>query len=299
MSVRRQHELGRVIQVHTDCARSQHVAETILGRVIYPFVNEDLRDRPKILGVRQPRPRKRAWWHGEVGLGRSVLLVYCRSASRALGRSRRARTGGRAGRAGGVPHRRSRVKRWVGGEAEPSHLRDVVGEAGGRVRQRHCVAEKRVRANGVQVGTHSRVFAEDGADEAFGLHGYFQVRWETVEISLDSLVGLLDILGLERGLADEHGVQDDPQRPNIDLEAVPEFAVEDLRRDVVGRPAHGLFTLVGVLEFGREAKVADADVVAVGEKYVAQFQVAVYDVLRLEVCHAVQQLQHDLLGEGL
>ena len=70
----------------------------------------------------------------------------------------------------------------------------------------------------------------------------------------------------------------------------------DLGGDVVGSAAHGPLFLVGELELGGQAEVADLDVHGAVEEDVAKLEVPVDDPVRVHVLYAGDQLKHEEAG---
>ena len=91
------------------------------------------------------------------------------------------------------------------------------------------------------------------------------------------------------GLAGGHLDDGAGDGPDVRLAPVP-ILLYDLRRHPVGRADHGgaLGALLG--EFGAEAEVGDLDGAAGGEEDVVGFDVAVDDVLAVEVDEALARL---------
>ena len=124
------------------------------------------------------------------------------------------------------------------------------------------------------------------------LHG----RGEREAALLDARVRRLDVVGLEGGLAHEQRVQDHAQAPHVHLERVTlAGALQDLGRDVVGRPADRALPLAVKLQLGRKPKVADLDVHLDVHHHVAQLKVAVQHVVLVHVLDRRDGLHHDEL----
>lgn len=93
-----------------------------------------------------------------------------------------------------------------------------------------------------------------------------------------------------RRLVLDHLDGHDAETPDVDLGAVL-FLLDDLGRHPVGRADHGgaLVALLG--QFGAEAEVGDFDGAARGEEHVVGFDVAVDDVLAVQVDEAFAGLE--------
>ena len=97
------------------------------------------------------------------------------------------------------------------------------------------------------------------------------VLWDDVLVLFDARVGLLERIGFKGRLAHQQRVHDAARAPNVDLEAVS-LLRQNLRRDVVWRPAQRLFPLVFARDLRRQAKVTDFDVQLVVKENVAQLK---------------------------
>ena len=68
-------------------------------------------------------------------------------------------------------------------------------------------------------------------------------------------VGAFDIIGFEGRFSYEEGVDDDSQRPKINLIGMSIFVLKDLRSDVIRCTANCSFALTFVLELGCQPEV--------------------------------------------
>jgi hypothetical protein len=108
------------------------------------------------------------------------------------------------------------------------------------------------------------------------------------------LVDCFDILCLERWLANYESVQDNSNRPRVNLEAVSVILVEEyFRSDVVWCPADGLLTFTRALNQGCQPKVSHFDVHVGIEEEVAKFQVTVNDLVCVHVVTCAKKLNHE------
>jgi hypothetical protein len=90
-------------------------------------------------------------------------------------------------------------------------------------------------------------------------------------------------------------VEDNSERPDINLEAVTYFSIQDFGGDVIRRSANGVLTIGGTVDFGRKAQISDFNFHVFGEEQIAQFQVTVDDALAVHVLAGVRNLQHVVL----
>lgn len=74
-------------------------------------------------------------------------------------------------------------------------------------------------------------------------------------------INLLDVLGLEGRTTDNKCVQDDADRPSVNLEAVPIRSIKQhLGGNIVWRATDSFLSFTGVLDQGSKTEVADLDV---------------------------------------
>jgi hypothetical protein len=69
----------------------------------------------------------------------------------------------------------------------------------------------------LQTQAFGGVHNEDAVDEVFGVEGYLDVGWEDVPVVFDILIGLFDGVVLEGRFAEEEGVHDNSDGPDIYL----------------------------------------------------------------------------------
>lgn len=92
-------------------------------------------------------------------------------------------------------------------------------------------------------------------------------------------------------------IEDAAETPDVTL-LVIRFFLADLRRKVVGRADGSIGAIVGMLEDSGYAKVADLDISLGGEEDVLSLQVAMEDLLIMDVVHGkchLDQPGHDLM----
>ena len=87
-------------------------------------------------------------------------------------------------------------------------------------------------------------------DKIFGVEGDLDIGGKDVPIVLYILVGLLDSVVLEGRFAEQQGIHDDSNRPDINLIAMTLF-FQNLRGDVIGCPTYGLLAITLALNFSR------------------------------------------------
>jgi len=132
-------------------------------------------------------------------------------------------------------------------------------------------------------------------NQTLGVGRDFNVARKAVLVVQNALVRALDVFGLVGRFANEHRVQDDAHGPDVDFEGVSPLgfvALNDFGCNVVGRPANGFALFVLVLDARREPEVTHFDVHVAVEKQVAEFEIAVNDVLVVHVPCRLQELSH-------
>lgn len=116
--------------------------------------------------------------------------------------------------------------------------------------------------------------------------------WEVVSVHADALIGGLDVRRLEGGLANNKRVDDDANRPDIDLIGVALLAFEDFRSDIIWRAANSALALTVELELSGETKVTNFNFHLVIEEEVAELQVSVNHAMRVQVLYRRADLHH-------
>ena len=136
---------------------------------------------------------------------------------------------------------------------------------------------------------------------------------ERERASSDLLIGLLDFLRLEGRSPVQHRVEDDSDRPVIDLITVAATGLQDLGSQVVWRSANGALFLTLVKNLRSEAEISHLELHFVGEEQIAQLQVSMNHLARMNVLHGEHELVDvvasfnlmkalttlDKIGEGL
>lgn len=134
------------------------------------------------------------------------------------------------------------------------------------------------------------VSSQDSRNQISGLVRNWYVLWEGVLVSLDSSVRGFDISGLEWRFAYNQGVDNDAERPDVDLIAVACSALKHFRSYVVGSSANGPLLLAFKIEFGCQAEVSKLNKHFVIQKQVAQFEITVDDPMGMQVLESVDDL---------
>lgn len=135
-------------------------------------------------------------------------------------------------------------------------------------------------------------------------------------VVLDSGVGVFQRLSLEGRLADQQRVHDAAQRPDVHFEAVA-FLSQHLRRDVVRGAAERAFAFALVVHLGGQTEIADFDLPrekmffqsprgrttsdciylhGIVQENVAQLQIAMDDLVVVQVLDPVEHLLHVIAG---
>lgn len=133
---------------------------------------------------------------------------------------------------------------------------------------------------------------QERVDEVLRAWGRGERLGEPVLACFDALVDLLDVARLEGGFPHQQRVQYHAERPDVYLERVAFRLVKDLRCNVVRRATDGFLPFVLRLELRGEPKVAHLQMHLRRQKQVRQFEIAVDDVLRMEILQCRKQLGH-------
>lgn len=95
-------------------------------------------------------------------------------------------------------------------------------------------------------------------------------------------------------LSDQERVHDHPEGPDIHFEAVADFAVQDLGRDVVGRAADGSLFFAVEFELGGQPEVSQLELVLLPKEQITELEVSVDDAVGVEVLECLDRL-HDIV----
>lgn len=128
--------------------------------------------------------------------------------------------------------------------------------------------------------------AEESLELLGELLGLLEARGAVGGDEVEGLEGLLVEVG-RLGL--DHLDGHDAQRPDVDFAAVL-LLLDDFGRHPVGRADHGGALGALLRQFGAEAEVGDFHVAARGEQDVVRFDVAVDDVLGVQMHEALASL---------
>lgn len=114
--------------------------------------------------------------------------------------------------------------------------------------------------------------------------------WERVLIALDPVVRGFDIGGLEWRFAYDEGVNNNSERPDVDLVGVAGASFKDLGRDVVGCSTNGSLFLAFKIELGCQAEITQLKHHLVIQKQVAQLEIAMDNPVMMQVLESIDDL---------
>ena len=114
---------------------------------------------------------------------------------------------------------------------------------------------------------------------------------ERVAILSDSPVRGLDVSRFERRLADDKGVDDDAERPDIDFIRVTALAFEHLGCDVVRSTANSSLLFTVKVELRRQTEIAQLDLHLVVEEKIPELQVAMDDSVLVKVLQGINDMR--------
>lgn len=106
--------------------------------------------------------------------------------------------------------------------------------------------------------------------------------WEREAASLDFFIGGLDFGSFKGRFTDELGVNDDTDRPDVDLVRVP-LPFQNLRSDVVGSSADSFLFLFIVLQPRGQSEVPQFDLHVFVEEEVSQFEISMDDFVLVKI----------------
>ena len=96
---------------------------------------------------------------------------------------------------------------------------------------------------------------------------------ERILISLNPIVCGFNISSFKRRFANDQGVNDDTEGPNVDFIGVTSATFQHFRSDIIRRTTNSPFLLSIKVQFCCEAKVSKFDLHFVVNKEVAQLQI--------------------------
>ena len=109
------------------------------------------------------------------------------------------------------------------------------------------------------------------------------------------LVDSLDVLCLKWQMSDDESVEDDTNGLCINFETVAIGSVEkDFGGDIIGRSTNSLLLFPRVLDESGKTKVANLDVHVHVKEDVAEFQVAVDNLVVVHVVAGTKELNHEV-----
>jgi hypothetical protein len=114
--------------------------------------------------------------------------------------------------------------------------------------------------------------------------------WEGVLVSFDSSVCGFDISGFKGRFANDQGVNDYTERPNIHFVRMSCSSFQHFRRDVVRSTANGSFLFSIKIELGSQTEVTQFDLHFIIDEQIAQLQVSVNDSVGVQVLQSTDDL---------
>ena len=128
-----------------------------------------------------------------------------------------------------------------------------------------------------------RVVVQNLRDQVTSAVGDCHVLREVVGVHSDSLVRRLHIRCLKRRLSNDKCVDNDANRPDIDLVRVTLLALQHFGCDIVRGTANGTLALTVKLEFCRQTEITDLHLHFVVKEKVTELQISVDDAMTVEV----------------
>mmetsp|Transcript_27605 Transcript_27605/g.64811 ORF Transcript_27605/g.64811 Transcript_27605/m.64811 type:complete len:211 (+) Transcript_27605:3275-3907(+) len=129
---------------------------------------------------------------------------------------------------------------------------------------------------------------------------------ETVHVRHDSLVCCLHIFGFVRRFANQTGIHDYTDRPNINLKRVTTsspITLDHLRGDIIWRSTDSLAYLVRRFQLRRQTQISNFNIHIPIKKKIAKLQVSMDDELIVNILCCFQKLPHEkrsfLFGQTL
>lgn len=164
----------------------------------------------------------------------------------------------------------------------------------------HHLCEPRVREDGLNARALGGILLKYGCDKVLCL---LREAVGDLKVALKDLLLHDSLVVVVKGqCSTEKCVENDTERPNVDLFACILFAGEHLWGGIAGGAAESVHKAVA-LKLAGEAKVAKLDVAALVEKDVFELEVAVNDALAVDISDGEAELTKDparlWLGEGL
>lgn len=142
-----------------------------------------------------------------------------------------------------------------------------------------CVVDPLMHHNVIDCRSLCGIVVQDLSDEVTGWVRDSNVLWEAVSVHSDSLVGRLDILSFERRLSDNQSVNNDANRPDVDLIRVTLLALKNLRSNIVGSTANGTLALSVELKLRSKTEISDLDLHLVVKEEVTELEISMNDAM--------------------
>lgn len=135
-----------------------------------------------------------------------------------------------------------------------------------------------------------RVVVQDPGDEVLCLVGNGDSLRELIVVHSDFLVSGLNIVGLEWRFTDDQSVDDDSERPDIDLVRVTLLSLENLWSNIIWSTTDGSLSLSVELKFGGQTEITYLDFHLVVEEEITEFEISVNDSVGMKILYGVADL---------
>ena len=135
-----------------------------------------------------------------------------------------------------------------------------------------------------------RVSCQNPRNDVPGFIRNWNVVWERILVHFDTSVSGFDIGGFKWRFSYDESVDDDSQRPDVDLVRVTGSALQNLGSDVVGRTANSPLFLSIKIELCSKTEITEFDGHFVIKEEISQFQISVDDPVGVKVFEGVDDL---------
>jgi hypothetical protein len=135
-----------------------------------------------------------------------------------------------------------------------------------------------------------RIVVQDPGDEVLCLVGNGDSLRELIVVHSDFLVSSLNIVGLEWRFTDDQSVDDDSERPDIDLVRVTLLSLENLWSNIIWSTTDGSLSLSIELKFGGKTEITYLDFHLVVEEEITEFEISVNDSVGMKILYGVADL---------
>ena len=135
----------------------------------------------------------------------------------------------------------------------------------------------------VNCGTLGWVIVKDLRDEVAGTVCDGDVLREVIRVHSDSLVGRLDVRGLEGGLANNQSVDNDSDRPDVDFVRVTLLALKHFWCNIVGCTTDGTLALTVELKLSGKTEIANFNLHLVVKEEITKFEISMDDAMTMKV----------------